>query len=112
MSTVTNMSKEQVEKMLTQRAEMAMALDELDKQFKDVFCGVHLDTENTLHIYKTETIKEIANKLEVPVVVDPYLEEDKESLHPYLGQMWFPFECCGKKWKVFSLYEDESEVVV
>ena len=112
MSDLKEMSKKAVEEMLQKRAQLALELDELDKQFEDVFCGVHLDTERVLHIYKTETLKEIANKLEVPVVVDPYLEEDKERLHPYLGQMWFPFECCGKKWKVFALYEDESEVVV
>lgn len=112
MSDLKEMSKKAVEEMLQKRAQLALELDELDKQFVDVFCGVHLDTERVLHIYKPEILKEIANKLEVPVVVDPYLEEDKERLHPYLGQMWFPFECCGKKWKVFSLYEDESEVVV
>ena len=109
MSTVTNMSKEQVEKMLTQRAEMAMALDELDKEFEGVFCGTMLDTEHVLHIYQVSVLKEIAKILEVPVAVEEY--EDKEKMQPYLGRMWFPFECCGKKWQVFSLYEDESEVV-
>lgn len=110
MSTVTNMSKEQVEKMLTQRAEMAMALGEFDKEFEGVFCGTRLDTEHVMHIYQVSVFKEIAKILEVPVTVEQYVE-NKERMQPYLGRMWFPFECCGKKWQVFSLYEDESEVV-
>jgi len=112
MSDLKEMSKAEVEEMLQKRAQLAVELNELDKQFEDVFCGVHLDTERVLHIYQTERLKEIANKLEVPVVVDPYSEEVREQMRPYLGRLWFPFECCGKKWQVFSLYEDESEVVV
>lgn len=111
MSTVTNMSKEQVERMLTQRAKMAMVLDALDKEYPDVFCGMHLDTERVLHIYQASVFKEIAKILEAPVTVVQYVE-NKDKMNPYLGRMWFPFECCGKKWQVFVLYEDESEVVV
>ena len=111
MSTVTNMSREQVEKMLTQRAEMAMALGEFDKEFEGVFCGTSLDTEHVMHIYQASVFKEIAKILEAPVTVVQYVE-NKDKMNPYLGRMWFPFECCGKKWQVYSLYEDESEVVV
>ena len=110
MSTVTNMSKEQVERMLSLRAAMAMDLNEFDKRFDGVFCVTRLDTDHVMHIYQTSVFKEIAKILEVPVKVVPYVE-NKDKMQPYMGRMWFPFECCGKKWQVFALYEDESEVV-
>lgn len=110
MSDLKEMSKAAVEEMLQKRAQLALELDALDKEYPDVFCGMHLDTKRVLHIYQISRLKEIAKILEVPVAVAEY--EDKENMQPYLGRLWFPFECCGKKWQVFALYEDESEVVV
>lgn len=108
---VAGMSAEEVMDMLVMRAQNALDADQLDRQFEDVFCGIHLDTDRTLHIYRCDVFKEIAKKLEKKVVISPYTEEEKGDF-TYLGLMYFDFSCCGLKWKVFSLYSSDAEVVL
>lgn len=102
--------KNRVEMMLKARIGIALDMDDLDKRYPDVFCGVSLDVENVVHIYKTQTLKKIAEILGKKVVIKPYTEEEVKQ-YRYLGLMWFYYEYGGKKWRVYSLYEDESEVV-
>lgn len=107
---VEEMSKEQVVKMLETRADLAVLLDTFDKKYPDVFCGVTVDYERTLHIYQPKTLRKMAEILEQPVKVEPYTDEQIKD-YTYRGQISFMFEYAEKKWKVFALYEDESEVV-
>lgn len=107
---VAGMSAEEVKDMLVLRAQIALDADQLDRQFENVFCGIHLDTDRMLHIYRCDVFKEIAKKLEKKVVIVPYTEEEKGNF-TYLGQMYFYFSCCGLKWRVFSLYSSDAEVV-
>ena len=102
--------KKQVVRMLEKRADLALEMDMLDKEYPDVFCGVAVDYERTLHIYQPKTLRKMAEILEKPVKVEPYTEEQIKDFK-YHGQVSFMFEYAGKKWRVFSLYEDESEVV-
>ena len=107
---IEEMSKEQIEEMLKTRALLAMDLDDLGNRYPDVFCGVILDVENVIHIWQPETLKKMANILGKTVVIEPYTEEEVEA-YRYLGTMWFSFEYAEKKWRVFALYENESEVI-
>lgn len=107
---IEEMNKEQIEAMLKARAQLALDVDDLDKRYPDIFCGVALDVERAIHIWKPETLRKMANILGEKVVIDPYTEEEVEA-YRYLGTMWFSFEYAEKKWRVFSLYENESEVV-
>ena len=110
MAKIEEMNKEQVEKMLRTRADVAILMDELDKKYPDMFCGVALNEDMVLHIYKPQTLRKMAEILEKPVKIEKYTEEQIKDL-TYHGQVSFMFEYAEKKWKVFSLYEDESEVV-
>ena len=106
---IEEMNKKQIVAMLAERAQLALDTSMMDKQYPDVFCGVTLDVERTIHIYKPYNLKRIADILGKKVVIKPYSEDEISSR--YLGKMWFVFEYAGLKWKVFALYEDESEVV-
>ena len=102
--------KKPVVRMLEKRAELALEMDLLDKEYPDVFCGVAVDYERTLHIYQPKTLRKMAEILGKAVKVEPYTEEQIKDF-TYHGQVSFMFEYAEKKWKVFSLYADESEVV-
>lgn len=110
MANIGEMNKEQVEEMLNKRAEIALASDGLEKMYPDVFCGVLLDYENTLHIYKTEDFRKIAKILEKEIMIKPYDEVERKKL-TNLGEMGFYYEYSGKRWRVFTLYSDEREVI-
>ena len=107
---IEGMNKELVKGMLEERAMIALEMDKLDKRYPDVFCGVSLDVERAIHIWKPETLRKMANLLGEKVVIEQYTEEEVEA-YRYLGKMWFSFEYAEKKWRVFSLYENESEVI-
>lgn len=107
---IEEMNKEQIETMLKERMQIALDMDDLDKRYPDVFCGVSLDVENVIHIYKPQVLRKMATILGEKVVVKPYTEEEVKE-YRYLGKMCFYFEYGGKKWRVYSLYENESEVV-
>lgn len=110
MANIGEMNKEQVEEMLNKRAEIALEMDDLEKDYPDVFCGVVLDYDNTLHIYKAEDFRKIAKILGKEIMIKPYEEEVRKNLR-HLGEMGFYYEYSGKRWRVFTLYEDEREVV-
>ena len=110
MAKIEEMNKEQIEEMLAERAQFALDMDDLDKRYPDVFCGVSLDVDNVIHIYKPQVLRKMAIILGENVVVKPYTEEEAKEMR-YLGKMWFYFEYGGMKWRVYSIYENESEAV-
>lgn len=111
MVKIEEMNKNQVEQMLQERCMLAVDLDDFDRKYPDVFCAVTLDVNYVVHVWQAECLRQIAKVLGEELVIRPYSEEEKELYPEYKGEIYFYYEYLGYRWRVHSLYSDESEVV-
>lgn len=97
---LSEMTKQEVRDMLVYRAGAAMELARLDEDFQDVFCGIKLDLENCLHVWKEENLRTIADIMGEEVEIEVREGDDK-----YPAEVYFYTQLFGLKWRVFALSE-------
>lgn len=110
MVKIAEMNEEQARMILEERANIALEMDNLDKRYPDVFCGLYLDLDHVIHVWKVAMVKQIAKVLGKEVVITPYSDDEKEK-YGYLGEVYFYYEYGGQRWRVFAVYSNEKEMV-